>query len=191
MIFYQAFFKRNVDAKRLFENDLSLQSTMFTSMITKSAKLLLRFEQLYERMICLGERHRLYNVSRDSFNGISDAIKEMLQTILGEDCNDDICRSWETVIELESAIMLIEIDPGAVTKFVSVKGLPNRWNSYDSQRSSSVQNMSPYWFKRKFTAADSFKNSNSKLRARHKKLFAVVLIVILGLILLVYLTTIY
>jgi hemoglobin-like flavoprotein len=98
LLFYGRLFELDSSARRLFHNDLVLQSRKLLETLATVADSLDRFDSLRPRLADLGRQHAGYGVRPDQYETVSAALVWAIGQALGPDFDPPTRDAWRLVL---------------------------------------------------------------------------------------------
>ena len=106
MLFYSRLFYLNPSLRILFKDDLTIQSEKLVAMITFIVHKLNRLEEVILEIHALGDRHKNYQVRKEHFQTVGEALLWTLEKNLQNQWNEELKNAWITVYETISSTMM-------------------------------------------------------------------------------------
>jgi hemoglobin-like flavoprotein len=98
LLFYGRLFELDSSARRLFHNDLVLQSRKLLETLAIVADSLDRFDSIRPRLADLGRQHAGYGVRPDQYDTVSAALMWAIGQALGPDFDPPTREAWRVVL---------------------------------------------------------------------------------------------
>jgi len=105
LLFYGKLFELDPRARKLFHNDLALQSQKLLDMLASVVESLENLEPLRARLTELGHRHAEYGVRPEQYDTLTTALLWAIAQALGADFDDATHNAWRHAINSVSMIM--------------------------------------------------------------------------------------
>jgi nitric oxide dioxygenase len=105
LLFYGRLFQVDPSTRRLFHNDLALQSRKLMDTLDLLVASLDDFERVRERLAALGRRHGGYGVRADHYASVVGAFLWALAQALGPDFDAPTREAWRAVLTAVSTAM--------------------------------------------------------------------------------------
>jgi len=109
--FYKILFKDSPELKKLFHSDIESQAQKLVSMITFIVHKLHNIESVLADVRALGVRHRGYQVKAEYYRLVASALLKTLETLLGDDWNEEVKEAWMAVYSTLAKTMIDSSTP--------------------------------------------------------------------------------
>jgi hemoglobin-like flavoprotein len=106
MLFYSRLFYMDPSLRILFKEDLAVQAKKLVSMITFIVHKLRRIDDVIHEIHSLGDRHKNYQVRKEHFQTVGEALLWTLEKSLQHQWNEELKNAWITVYETLSSTMM-------------------------------------------------------------------------------------
>ena len=105
LLFYKKLFELDPRARRLFHNDLLVQSKKLMDTLTTVVDSLDRFDALQPRLRELGRLHAAYGVRLEQYDTVQTALLWALGQSLGADFDKEAREAWASALAAISKTM--------------------------------------------------------------------------------------
>lgn len=105
LLFYGKLFELDPGARKLFHNDLALQSQKLLDMLSSVVESLDNFETLRPRLTELGRKHAEYGVRPEQYETLTTALLWAFAQALGPDFDSPTREAWHHAIGTISKAM--------------------------------------------------------------------------------------
>jgi hemoglobin-like flavoprotein len=105
LLFYGKLFELDPGARKLFHNDLALQSRKLLDMLASVVEFLDNLEPLRARLSELGRKHADYGVRPEQYDTLTTALLWAIAQALGPDFDEATHDAWRHAINSVSIIM--------------------------------------------------------------------------------------
>lgn len=106
LVFYQRLFELDPSLRPLFKTDIEVQAGKLMEMLAAALSLLEKPDELTEVLEELGARHVQYGVVPAHYATVSEALLEMLSTVLGNEFTPATRAAWTNLYGAISGTML-------------------------------------------------------------------------------------
>jgi hemoglobin-like flavoprotein len=117
MIFYSRLFYLDPSLRSLFKEDLTVQSEKLVAMITFIVHKLRRIDDVMDEIRSLGQRHTNYNVKKEHFQTVGQALLWMLEKNLHNRWNEELKNAWKAVYDVLATTMMRGFEHNATITF--------------------------------------------------------------------------
>jgi hemoglobin-like flavoprotein len=116
--FYKRFFEYEPAARPLFKADMSEQRRKVIKLLTFALRGLDQPHIIEKELRRLGRHHAQYQISRQQYEHMNEAIVWTFAEILGGNFNEEMCQAWRQALNSITDIMLTAADEVEVTPTV-------------------------------------------------------------------------
>jgi hemoglobin-like flavoprotein len=117
-MFYNRFFEQEPAARPLFKNDMSEQRQKIIKLLTFALRDLEQPRVIEAELRRLGQRHAPYQISRQQYEHMNEAIIWAFVKILGDKFTEEMCQAWRQALNAITDIMLTAADEMEATPTV-------------------------------------------------------------------------